>query len=251
VGRCVDVFQPAGGFGCEGRWLDSGGDEGHVSTAPANPRSLKGDVRTALDIDEWNLSIRGTSSTVGFEVMSRYPEHIRSVYFDSPDPPEVDLFTEAVIGIRYAIARLSEACGNDSRCKRAFPDLERTLRHDLLALHRRPGHIRTADGELTLRDTTLVRWVRQWLATATTPRPRPSPRSSLISLTTHRRQSCPLRPVGGIRVLLRRRLNLASARARRPVQKRLASARGERLPARRLLLGVVRGWPGHRRLHGS
>src|SRR6266545_425284 len=50
------------------------------------------DVRTALGIDEWNLSIRGTSSTVGFEFMSRYPEHVRSVYFGNPDAPEVDLF---------------------------------------------------------------------------------------------------------------------------------------------------------------
>ena len=127
------------------------------------------DVRTALGIDEWNLSIRGTSSTVGFEVMRRYPEHIRSVYFDSPDVPEVDLFSEAIVGTRYAIARLSRACSNDPRCRRVFPDLERTLRRDLLALRRKPVPIRTADGELTLLDTTLVRWVRQWLATATTP----------------------------------------------------------------------------------
>lgn len=127
------------------------------------------DVRTALRIDGWTLGIRGTSSTVGFEVMRRYPKHVRSVYFDSPDAPHVDLFSEAIIGTRYAIARLSQACRNDPRCGRAFPDLEGTLRHDLLALRRKPAQIRTTDGELRFLDTTLVRWVRQWLATSTSP----------------------------------------------------------------------------------
>src|SRR6266545_4139295 len=126
-------------------------------------------VRIALAIDRWTLAMRGASSTIGFEVMRRFPEHIQAAYFDSPDAPEVDLFSEAIIGTRYAIARLSEACGNDPRCNRAFPDLKRTLRHDLLALRRNPARIRMADGQLTFRDTTLVRWVREWLATATTP----------------------------------------------------------------------------------
>jgi pimeloyl-ACP methyl ester carboxylesterase len=127
------------------------------------------DVRTALAIDRWTLAMRGASSTIGFEVMRRFPEHIGAAYFDSPDAPQVDLFSEAIIGSRYAIARLSEACGDDPRCKRAFPDLEETLRHDLVALHREPARIPTAEGELTFLDTTLIRWIRQWLATSMTP----------------------------------------------------------------------------------
>jgi pimeloyl-ACP methyl ester carboxylesterase len=129
------------------------------------------DVRTALGVDGWTLAMRGTSSTVGFEVMRRFPDHVRAVFFDSPDAPQVDLFSEAIIGLHYAIARLSEACREDPKCQREFPDLKRTLRHDLLILRRNPAHIRTADGDLRLLDTTLVRWVRQWLATATTTTP--------------------------------------------------------------------------------
>lgn len=127
------------------------------------------DVRIALGIDRWTLALRGISSMVGFDVMRRYPDHVRAAFFDSPDAPEVDLFSEAIIGTRYAIAQLSDACSKDPRCKRAFPNLERTLRNDLLGLRRKPAGIGTADGEMRLLDTTLVRWVRQWLATATTP----------------------------------------------------------------------------------
>src|SRR6266545_6344938 len=127
------------------------------------------DVRTALAIDRWTLAMRGASSTIGFEVMRRFPEHIQAAYFDSPDAPQVDLFSEAIIGTRYAIARLSEACGDDPRCTRSFPHLEETVRHDLAALHRDPARIPTAAGELTFRDTTLIPWIREWLATSYTP----------------------------------------------------------------------------------
>jgi pimeloyl-ACP methyl ester carboxylesterase len=164
--RLLPVFVDAAGS-CHDRLVGDGIDLSAYNLAEM--AADVEDVRTALSIDRWTLAMRGASSTVGFEVMRRYPEHIRAAYFDSPDTPEVDLFSEAIIGTRYAIGRLSEACGKDRTCKRAFPDLERKLRHDLLALHRRPARIRTAEGQLRFLDTTLVRWVRQWLGTSTTP----------------------------------------------------------------------------------
>ena len=46
---------------------------------------------------------------------------------DSPDVPQVDLFSEAIIGSRYAMRELSAACRAAPNCRRAFPDLERTF----------------------------------------------------------------------------------------------------------------------------
>lgn len=123
------------------------------------------DVRIAMGVDRWNLMTGGTWSTVLFEVMRRYPDHLRTVILDSPDVPEVDLFSEAIIGTRYAMRELSAACRNVSNCRRAFPDLERILREDLLELRQTPARIHSARGELPILDSTVVRFLRRLLAT--------------------------------------------------------------------------------------
>src|SRR6266508_1423837 len=142
--RVLPVFVDAA-TACHDRLVDDG-----IDLSAYNLAETAADVeavRIALAIDRWTLAMRGASSTIGFEVMRRFPEHIQAAYFDSPDAPQVDLFSEAIIGTRYAIARLSEACGDDPRCTRSFPHLEETVRHDLVALHRDPARIPTAAGE--------------------------------------------------------------------------------------------------------
>lgn len=122
------------------------------------------DTRVALAIQEWNLQTGGTWSTVLFEVMRRFPEHVRTVTFDSPDVPDVDLFTEAIVGTRYAMHQVAGTCSRDRSCRRAYPNLEDMLRNDLIRLRRKPALIRIGDNELTIRDSTLIRLLRQWIS---------------------------------------------------------------------------------------
>jgi pimeloyl-ACP methyl ester carboxylesterase len=122
------------------------------------------DVRIALGIGRWNLQTGGTWSTVLFEVMRRYPEHVRTVTFDSPDVPQVDLLTEAIIGTRYAMANLARACRRAPACQRAFPDLEGALRNDLLRLRQAPARVHAGNQELTVLDSTMIRLIRGWLS---------------------------------------------------------------------------------------
>jgi pimeloyl-ACP methyl ester carboxylesterase len=122
------------------------------------------DTRAALGIEEWNLQTGGTWSTVLFEVMRRFPEHVRTVIFDSPDVPEVDLLTEAIVGTRHAMHQVAASCSRDRGCRLAYPDVEGLLREDLLRLRRTPARVRWDGHELTIRDSTLIRLVRQWLS---------------------------------------------------------------------------------------
>jgi len=149
------------------------------------------DVRIALGVDRWNLGTGGTWSTVLFEVMRLYPEHLRAVILDSPDVPQVDLFSEAIIGTRYAMRELSAACRSVSSCRRAFPDLERILRQDLLELGQMPAGIQSAKGELTILDSTVIRFLRQLLATGAedfgSVAPLPSIIDSLRAEVSHER----------------------------------------------------------------
>jgi pimeloyl-ACP methyl ester carboxylesterase len=148
------------------------------------------DVRIALGVDRWNLGTGGTWSTVVFELIRSYPNHLRAVILDSPDVPGVDLFSEAIVGTRYAMRELSAACRSVSNCRRAFPDLDRILREDLLELGQAPARIQSTKGELTILDSTVVRFLRQLLATGAedfgSVAPLPSIIDSLRADVTHR-----------------------------------------------------------------
>ncbi len=56
-------------------------------------------------------------------MMRRYPQHIRAVVFDTPESPQVDVFTEAVTATRYAVGQVADACAAGAWCDRHFPDL--------------------------------------------------------------------------------------------------------------------------------
>jgi pimeloyl-ACP methyl ester carboxylesterase len=100
------------------------------------------DLRVALGIDQWNLGmVYGTASAVGFEVLRRFPEHIRAAVFDSPAAPQVDLFTQAVVGTEYSVSELAKACKAQPACDKAFPHVRRAWRQALERLHEEPTRI--------------------------------------------------------------------------------------------------------------
>jgi len=122
------------------------------------------DLRIALGIDQWNLITYGTSSSISFEIMRRYPEHIRTVSFDSPMAPQVDRFTQAVIGTDWAFGQVVQACRARPACREAFPHLHAAWREALRALDAHPSSILDEDLEIVVDDATAVRQLRNNLA---------------------------------------------------------------------------------------
>lgn len=119
------------------------------------------DLRRALGIDRWNVSAGGTMTSIAFEIMRRYPEHIRAVWLDSPAAPQVDLFTEAVLGTRYAIGQIAEACASQPRCDAAYPDVLQAWRQALEGLDEHPSKLTTDEGYgVVVDDATTVRVMR-------------------------------------------------------------------------------------------
>ncbi len=99
------------------------------------------DLRITLGVDQWNLITLGMASSISFEIIRRYPEHVRVVVFDSPDAPQVDLLTEAVASTKYAVREVADACAEDPRCDRTFPDLLSTWNQALRRLHAHPSRL--------------------------------------------------------------------------------------------------------------
>jgi pimeloyl-ACP methyl ester carboxylesterase/sugar lactone lactonase YvrE len=122
------------------------------------------DLRTALGIGEWNIITYGTTSSVSFEIMRRYPEHIRTVSFDSPMAPQVDRFTQAILGTDYAFGQVVEACNARHRCHEAFPHLRAAWRDALRGLDAHPSSILDEDLNIVVDDATAVRQLRNNLA---------------------------------------------------------------------------------------
>ena len=122
------------------------------------------DLRIALGIDEWNLLTYGTSSAISFEILRRYPEHVRSATFDSPLPPTVDRFTGAITGTEYAFDQIVAACSSRQSCRRSYPHLHAAWNQGLRRLHARPSTFRDEDLEVVVDDATAVRYLRNNMA---------------------------------------------------------------------------------------
>ena len=89
------------------------------------------DLRAALEIERWNLRGLGSGARIAFEILRRHGEHVRAVWLDSPEIPQVDLLTTGVARTRNATKELTAACASDRAYNRRFPSLERVIARNL------------------------------------------------------------------------------------------------------------------------
>jgi pimeloyl-ACP methyl ester carboxylesterase len=106
------------------------------------------DLRRALGIPTWNLGSLGTQSRILLEVLRSFPEHVRSVFLDSPEFPQLPDPEEAVIGTHWALQQLADACASVPRCRRAVPDVIRALSRATSRLDAQPAAFVSKDGAI-------------------------------------------------------------------------------------------------------
>ena len=128
------------------------------------------DLRRALSIDQWGIISFGNASRIALEMAREYPEHIRELVLDSPEVPQVDPFTEGIIGTRAALGQMAAACRADATCSSRFPDLEQAFEEASTELDLHPLSLSArvdAGGEavkVRLDGSMLLRGVRTLLA---------------------------------------------------------------------------------------
>lgn len=83
------------------------------------------DLRILLGYDQWNLYGISYGTRLAMFYLRDYPAHIRSVVLDSIYPLEIDTYKNLVPQAEEAFQFLFDACAEDSRCRAAYPDLER------------------------------------------------------------------------------------------------------------------------------
>jgi pimeloyl-ACP methyl ester carboxylesterase len=103
------------------------------------------DVRRGLGIQRWNISSYGSASRIALEVVRRFPERIRAMWFDTPQFPQVDELTLGITGTQYALSRIFADCAVDPACSRGFPDLSNALQEAVARLDEEPVTVTVAD----------------------------------------------------------------------------------------------------------
>lgn len=126
------------------------------------------DLRRTLDISTWNVASYGTDSRIILELMRRFSDHVRSLYLDAsqfPQMPDPDI---AATGTDDALGQLWNQCAKDAECRGSFPHLAadwsaalaRLDRHPIRVSVREPGVARNDQISLEVDAATLIRGIR-------------------------------------------------------------------------------------------
>jgi pimeloyl-ACP methyl ester carboxylesterase len=96
------------------------------------------DLRTALDIDTWNIYGVSYGSHLALQVLRDHPDGIRSVIVDSVAPPQVNLIEQFWPSAAEGLHALFDACDAQPECARAYPELPAEFTATVHRLARQP-----------------------------------------------------------------------------------------------------------------
>jgi pimeloyl-ACP methyl ester carboxylesterase len=121
---------------CHDRLVGQGIDLAAYDLA-ANAQDIE-DLRTTLAIPRWNLLTTGSASRLAFEVATRFPGGLRSLFIDSPSLPEPNFVAIGPTALDLSISRAVAACAIQTDCVRAFPHLETMIPAAIAQLDAKP-----------------------------------------------------------------------------------------------------------------
>jgi pimeloyl-ACP methyl ester carboxylesterase len=103
------------------------------------------DLRRALGYDRWNVFGVSYGTDLALTILRDHPEGLRSVILDSTVPPSVVALSEFWPNARDGFQNIFRACKAQARCRRSFPNLERTFTKLVRRLESDPVRTTVAD----------------------------------------------------------------------------------------------------------
>lgn len=118
-------------------------------------------LRSALEIEEWDLLGVSYGTRLALDVMRFHPEGIRSVILDSPFPPNADTAVDEVVLTYERMEALFATCATDAYCDQEYPDLENVFLDTVAALNEGPVDDLSGDSffqsvSSAMQDTSLI-----------------------------------------------------------------------------------------------
>ncbi len=127
---------------CSDAWIADGIDlTQYNSVASAHDAEA---IRTALEIEQWDLFGISYGTRLGLEIMRQHPEGVRSAVLDSVLPPDADLGADGARGFVESLEAVDAACDAEAECD-AAGDLDQRLRDAYAALEAEPRTIEVPD----------------------------------------------------------------------------------------------------------
>jgi pimeloyl-ACP methyl ester carboxylesterase len=98
-------------------------------------------IRLALGIDSWNLYGVSYGTRLGFEILRRYPDAVRSAVFDSVYAPGTEAYRDRTPQLASALTAAVEACDADAACAARFGSLGDLFERAVARWQASPGEV--------------------------------------------------------------------------------------------------------------
>ncbi|MCA9989721.1 MAG: alpha/beta hydrolase [Anaerolineales bacterium] len=118
-------------------------------------------LRSALDIEAWDLLGVSYGTRLALDVMRFHPEGVRAVILDSPFPPNADTAVDELVLTYELMEALFATCADDAYCGQEYPDLENVFLETVAALNEGPADDLSGDSffqsvSSAMQDTSLI-----------------------------------------------------------------------------------------------
>ena len=111
------------------------------------------DLLETLAIPEANIYSLSYGTRLAFTLLRDFPGRIRAVIMDAVVPPAADILNERAGAGNRAFEQLFQDCAADAACRRAYPNLRRSLYESVDRLNRKPAELPGDDPDQAIRLT--------------------------------------------------------------------------------------------------
>jgi pimeloyl-ACP methyl ester carboxylesterase len=134
---------------CYQAWQSKGYDLNHYSTTDI-AADLE-DLRQAAGYTQWNIIGAGYGTRLAYSLARDYPQSIRSVVLDEPEPFDGDVFTEQAQNWERIIDLVLDGCAADKSCNQAFPNTKKIFYQLIDDLNSMPARMEVTNLQNGLR----------------------------------------------------------------------------------------------------
>lgn len=128
---------------CRQRLVDQGVDLGAYNSFE-NAADIQA-IRQALGYDQINLYGVSYGTLLALHTMRFFPENLRSAVLDAVVPPQTNFLVGIPQTTQRAFSYLFEACKQDKKCSRTYPDLENRVFQLVEELNQSPVRVPMTD----------------------------------------------------------------------------------------------------------
>jgi pimeloyl-ACP methyl ester carboxylesterase len=134
---------------CYQSWVSKGYDMQRYGTVDI-AADLE-DLRQVEGYQQWNIIGVGYGSRLAYSLARDYPQTVRSMVLDAPEPVNGDLYTLQAQNRERVLNQILDGCTSDSTCNKAFPHIKQSFYQLMDDLDNKPVQVEVTNLQNGLR----------------------------------------------------------------------------------------------------